>query len=88
MREALIGSQKIINPARFHREFTRDLSVVEKYNEVNRFIDWSIYSLMNKLKKKDNLNNQKYRQLLSMMLLQAREMDNEYVGKYYDIIVE
>ena len=86
LREALIESQKKLNPGRFRKETTRELSIVEEHNEVNRFLGWAIYSVMEKLKKqKDCINNRACRQLLSNMLLRSRQMDDEYVEKYYDI---
>ena len=85
LREALIESQKILNPEKFHKESTRVLSVVEQHNEVNRFSGWAIFSVLNKLKRKYDVNSQECCLLLSSMLLRAREMDNEYVEKYYDI---
>ena len=43
------------------------------------------FKFESKLKRKYDVSNQECCLLLSSMLLRAREMDNEYVEKYYEI---
>ena len=75
----------ILNPNKLYKAPARVLSIVEQHNEVNRFFGWKIYSVLNKLKKKYDVNSQECSRLLPSMLLHAREMDDEYVEKYYII---
>ena len=85
LREDLIESQKILNPTRFHKKSTREISIVEQHNGVNQFTGWAIIGAMKRFKKSDNLNNPECRQLLSLMLLRGREKEDDYVEKYYNI---
>ena len=85
LKEALIESQKIRNPDRFHKKSRRELSSVKQHNEVNRFIGWAIFSSNKRFKEKYNLKNYECSQLFLSMFLRAREMNDEYVENYYDM---
>ena len=73
------------NSDKFHKASTRVLSIVEQHNEVNQFPGGAIFTVLNKFRKKYDVNSKECCRLISSMLLCPREMDNGYVEKYYDI---
>ena len=52
----------------------------EENSEVNRFVGWSLFSLMKKFSDKDE--DVDCVKLLSSMIFRERQMDDEYLNKY------
>lgn len=87
VREALIEARKKRDPAMFRKKSTTALTTEQENNAVNRFVGWGADSTM-KLKRFEDdgtAANKECRKLLSSMILRSRDMDDEYVEKYYDM---
>ena len=71
------------NPQLFQASVA-ELKNVEENNEVNRFVGWAISSLMRRFKKHSCNIDGTYLSVLASMMMWEREMDDEYLEKYYD----
>ena len=83
MREALVDSRRERNPELFQRKDRTSLMTSEENNEVNRFLGWAIFSAKKNLSG-DSEVNKACRAILSDMILHSRQLDEEYLARYYD----
>jgi len=83
MRDALEKSRKSRNPELFHNTSNTTMTACEENSEVNRFIGWAVFSTLKKFPA-DTSSNEKLRTVLCSMFLRGREMNDEYISKYYD----
>ncbi len=84
LKDALINARKQHNPGLFRLQATSSLTGVEENNEVNRFLGWAVFSSMAKFSD-DSARSNERKSLLSNMMIREREMDDEYMEKYYDL---
>ena len=85
MKDALTDSRKQRNPELFCKQTTTSITPTEENSEVNRFVGWAIFSALKKFKTgKESREKNDCVALLSSMLMREREMDDEYLNKYYD----
>ena len=66
------------SPELFRRKTNTTLTAVEENNEANRFLGWAIFSA------KKRFAEEKCKHALSSMMMREREIDDEYMEKYYD----
>ena len=83
LKDALVYARKKRNPELFHRRTNTLLSNVQENNETNRFVGWAIYS-SRKFFSRESSSDKDCKELLSAMLIREREIDEEYMSKYYD----
>ena len=83
MRDALEKSRKSRNPELFHNTSNTTMTACEENSEVNRFIGWAVFSTLEKFRA-DMPTNKKLRTVLCSMFLRGRDMNDEYISKYYD----
>ena len=83
LKDALFDSRKQRNPELFFKPTTRCLTPEEENSEVNRFLGWSIFSSMKKYTK-DSTEHVSCKKILSSMMVRERNIDDDYLSKYYD----
>ncbi|KAL7546687.1 hypothetical protein ACHAWF_017274 [Thalassiosira exigua] len=80
LREALHDSLRMRHPKLFKANATGTLSAAEENSEVNRFLGWAIFSAMKKFPR-----DEPHRLIMLAIMMRERDIDEEYLEKYYDI---
>ena len=83
LKDALFDVRKERNPELFQKKTNIGLSMAEENSEVNRFLGWAIFSSMKRNNGVSCTHVNQKKVLLSMMM-REREIDDEYIEKYYD----
>ncbi|KAL7537398.1 hypothetical protein ACHAXR_010209 [Thalassiosira sp. AJA248-18] len=83
LKESLAEARKERNPELFRKKSNHCLSVVEENNETNNFFGWAIFSSMKRFGFESS-SDKECKEALSKMMMREREMDDEYMDKYYD----
>lgn len=90
LKEALYEARKIRNPELFQRKVNRKMTTAEENSEVNRFFGWAIFSTMKRFTGDSSTHLNKIstsaakKNILLDMMLREREIDDDYMSKYYD----
>ena len=83
-------ARKIRNPKLFQIKTNRKMTTGEENSEVNRFFGWAIFSTMKRFTTDSSTHLNKIstsaakKSILLDMMLREREIDDEYMSKYYD----
>ncbi|KAL7547467.1 hypothetical protein ACHAWF_010769 [Thalassiosira exigua] len=83
LKQVLRDTRKRHNPMLFGSSCPGKLTPAEENSEVNRFFGWSLFSSLERYQK-DTDEHKKCRKIISQITMRERDMDDEYVEKYYD----
>ena len=92
VKDAFRSDRRHRNRELFYKVSTHALTPAEKNNEVNSFVGWSIASTLKLVNVKDDKTTDSekvkmlevIKQILKSMIIRERNIDAEYMSKYYD----